>query len=101
MGQESWDLGNMGLAIGYMSFGAAALAYLVLALFYLLYGRWGGHGPYLLTAVWALLNASYAVPVGRAGTLPTAASFRPVKPRCGSTAATQLPSANGSGHHGP
>ena len=78
MGQESWDLGNMELAIGYMSFGAAAL----------------------LTAVWALLNASYAVPVGRAGTLPTA-SFRPVEPRCGSTAATQLPSANGSGHHGP
>ena len=51
----------MGLAIGYMSFGAAALAYLGLALFYLLYGRWGGHGPYLLaaallTAVWALLS---------------------------------------------
>ena len=51
----------MGLAIGYMSYGAAALAYLGLALFYLLYGRWGSHGPYLLaaallTAVWALLS---------------------------------------------
>jgi putative PEP-CTERM system histidine kinase len=49
----------MELAIGYISFGATALAYLGLALFYLLYGRWGKHGPFFLTAigltvVWAL-----------------------------------------------
>ncbi|MCH8037165.1 MAG: PEP-CTERM system histidine kinase PrsK [Proteobacteria bacterium] len=49
----------MGLAIGYLSFGAAAAAYLALALFYLWRGRWGGHGPFFLaavglTAVWAL-----------------------------------------------
>ena len=49
----------MELAVGHMSFGAAALAYLGLALFYLLYGRWGKHGPFFLTAIglsvgWAL-----------------------------------------------
>ena len=48
-----------GLTIGYLSYGTAALAYLVLAGFYLWRGRWGSHGPYFLTAVaatvvWAL-----------------------------------------------
>src|SRR5512138_692877 len=48
----------MGLTVGYLSFGAAALAYLGLALYYLLRGSWGSHGFYLLTA--ALLTAAWA-----------------------------------------
>ncbi len=36
----------MGLTIGYLSFGAAAAAYLALVLFYLWRGRWGEHGPF-------------------------------------------------------
>ena len=49
----------MELTVGHIGFGATALAYLGLALFYLLYGRWGKHGPFFLTAIgltvaWAL-----------------------------------------------
>ncbi|WP_299616414.1 XrtA/PEP-CTERM system histidine kinase PrsK [Pelagibius sp.] len=52
-----------GLTIGYLSYGTAALAYLVLAGFYLWRGRWGSHGPFFLTAVaatvlWALVAFS-------------------------------------------
>lgn len=52
-----------GLTIGYLSYGAAAAAYLALALFYLWRGRWGKHGPFFLaavglTAVWALVSLS-------------------------------------------
>ncbi|MPZ12393.1 MAG: PEP-CTERM system histidine kinase PrsK [Kiloniellaceae bacterium] len=47
----------MGLTVGYLSFATATLAYLGLAVFYLLRGRWGGHGPYLLAA--ALLTAAW------------------------------------------
>lgn len=48
-----------GLTIGYLSYGAAAAAYVGLALFYVWRGRWGKHGPFFLLAVgltvaWAL-----------------------------------------------
>src|SRR3546814_18298335 len=48
----------MGLIVGYISYAAAALAYLGLALFYLWRGGWGGHGFYLLAA--ALLTPAWA-----------------------------------------
>lgn len=48
----------MGLLVGYVSFGAAMLAYLALGLFYLVRGRWGSHGRYLLLAI--LLTAGWA-----------------------------------------
>src|SRR3546814_17085374 len=48
----------MGLIVGYISYAAAALAYLGLALFYLWRGGWGGHGFYLLAA--ALLTTAWA-----------------------------------------
>ena len=48
----------MELLVGYIGFSAAALAYLGLAIYYLLRGRWGGHGPYLLAA--SLLTAAWA-----------------------------------------
>lgn len=47
----------MGLLVGYISFSAATLAYLGLALYYLLRGRWGGHGPFLMAA--SLLTAAW------------------------------------------
>lgn len=52
------DKEAMGLTVGYLSFGTAALAYLGLALYYLLRGRWGPHGPLLIGA--ALLTAAWA-----------------------------------------
>lgn len=54
----------MGLTIGYLSYGTAALAYLVLAGFYLWRGRWGGHGPYFLTAVAATVVWALAAFIG-------------------------------------
>jgi len=48
----------MGLTVGYLSFSAATLAYLGLAIYYLFQGRWGGHGPYLLAA--SLLTSAWA-----------------------------------------
>ena len=53
-----------GLTIGYLSYGAAALAYLVLAGFYLWRGRWGGHGPYFLAAVAATVVWALAALIG-------------------------------------
>ena len=49
----------MGLTVGYLSFGTAVLAYLALALYYFMRGRWGAHGPLLIAA--ALLTAAWAV----------------------------------------
>ncbi|MGF1630361.1 MAG: XrtA/PEP-CTERM system histidine kinase PrsK [Kiloniellaceae bacterium] len=52
-----------GLTIGYLSYGAAAVAFAALAVFYLWRGRWGSHGPYFLAAVcltviWAVVALS-------------------------------------------
>ena len=49
-----------GLIIGYLSYGAAAISFAALAVFYLWRGRWGRHGPFFLAAVgltmlWAVL----------------------------------------------
>src|SRR3989337_1620374 len=55
----SCDKGAMGLTVGYLSFGTAVLAYLALALYYVMRGRWGAHGPLLIAA--ALLTAAWAV----------------------------------------